>query len=486
MQIIAPTYIDDAKLVSSDIPEVPEGYAEWTAAATWMTGQRCVITTTDMHCVYECAWGTGNVNKYPPDNLSGTPVYWTYISKTNRWKLFDLIVAPDRATVGTNSTIAKWASGVKWQPDTVWDSASFSSMQATILPGLIDTVAVMNVDCTSIALILTDPDDGEVYNEIKTPSISAYVNAIYSDIPAYPNATLQVVVKNTAGSVKVGELVVGRVRTIGKARYGLGVGLVDYSAKSTDAFGNFSIVERAFSKRLDVNFTMELVTHAGIMRLLEKYRSVPLVWIVSNLYSTTVVYGFYRDLQISIPNTRIAEGSVSIEGLGGDYVHAEPIPDVYVPPWDGINHLSIEMVGNETDPLPSGSAFRLWVSGLAATKIEETPVVIEADDLDTLTVPAVPGVATSLTLYNLAGADGVCTISNATPAVVTCNGHGLADDQEVIFHTTGALPAPLVADTVYYVVYVGVNTFNLSLTAPGSTIDTTTDGSGTHTVLGKA
>jgi hypothetical protein len=108
-----------------------------------------------------------------------------------------------------------------------------------------------------------------------------------------------------------------------------------------------------------------------------------------------------------------------------------------------------------------------------------------AADTVALTVPVVPSIAITTELYELADTDGVCTISQASPAVVTCNGHGLADDQEILFQTSGALPDPLVAGTHYFVVYVGVNTFNISLTAPGSTIDTTSAGSGTHKVLGK-
>jgi len=469
MQIIDPTYIDDAKLISSDIPEVEAGYPEWDPTYSYVTGQRVVVTDTGIHNIYEATWGTANLNKYPPSNLAGTPVFWSRRSKTNRWKLFDLIVAPDRSTMGTNVTGAVWASGVKWQPNTSWSTDSFSSMQATVAPGVaIDTVAIMNVDCTSISLIMTDHSAGEVYNEVKIPTVNTAFNAIYSGLPAYANATLQVTIKNQSGAVSAGEIIVGKARTIGTARHGVGVGLVDYSAKSVDAFGNFSILERAFSKRVDCSFMMPVLTHAGILRLLEKYRSVPLVWIISNLYSTTVVYGFYRDLKVSIPNMNIAEGSLSIEGLGADYVHATPIPDPWVDPWDGKIHLTVPMV--------------LTVA-VSTSKIEEAPV---APSAIALTVPSVPTLAVSTTVFNLADTDGVCTISHASPAVVTCSGHGLADDQEILFQTTGALPAPLVAGTHYFVVAIDLDTFSVSLTAPGSTIDTTTDGSGTHKVLGKA
>lgn len=78
---------------------------------------------------------------------------------------------------------------------------------------------------------------------------------------------------------------------------------------------------------------------------------------------------------------------------------------------------------------------------------------------------------------------GTVTISNASPGVVTFTAHGLKVNDAVVFTTTGALPAPLAANTVYYVKTVATaDTFTLSATAGGTVIDTTDAGSGTHTI----
>lgn len=77
------------------------------------------------------------------------------------------------------------------------------------------------------------------------------------------------------------------------------------------------------------------------------------------------------------------------------------------------------------------------------------------------------------------------TISNASPAVVTFNAHGLKANDALVFATTGSLPAPLVSGTVYYVRSAGLtnNTFTISLVPGGSAINTTSSGSGTHTAI---
>ena len=75
-----------------------------------------------------------------------------------------------------------------------------------------------------------------------------------------------------------------------------------------------------------------------------------------------------------------------------------------------------------------------------------------------------------------------CTISNASPAVVTLNNHALFTGQRITFATTGSLPTGLTADTTYYVKRIDANTFNVSATLNGADIDTSSAGSGTHTV----
>lgn len=74
------------------------------------------------------------------------------------------------------------------------------------------------------------------------------------------------------------------------------------------------------------------------------------------------------------------------------------------------------------------------------------------------------------------------TATNATD-VCTSNGHGLADGQKArVTNSGGALPAPLAADTDYWLRDVTANTFKLAATKGGNAVDLTGDGSGTQTL----
>lgn len=78
---------------------------------------------------------------------------------------------------------------------------------------------------------------------------------------------------------------------------------------------------------------------------------------------------------------------------------------------------------------------------------------------------------------------GTPTISNASPGVVTLNGHGLLNGNKVYLTSTGALPTGLSQNTLYYVVSATTNTFSLSATLGGAAINTSSAGSGTHSLF---
>lgn len=74
------------------------------------------------------------------------------------------------------------------------------------------------------------------------------------------------------------------------------------------------------------------------------------------------------------------------------------------------------------------------------------------------------------------------TVTIASPAVITCNDHGLRNGDTVIFTTTGALPTGLTTNTQFFVINVAANTFQVSTTLNGIAVNSTGSQSGTHTL----
>ena len=80
---------------------------------------------------------------------------------------------------------------------------------------------------------------------------------------------------------------------------------------------------------------------------------------------------------------------------------------------------------------------------------------------------------------------GAFTVSIASPAVFTRNGHSLSAGDTVKFSTTGALPTGLNTTTNYFVSSAGLtaNTFQVSTTRTGASVVTSGTQSGTHTLI---
>lgn len=74
------------------------------------------------------------------------------------------------------------------------------------------------------------------------------------------------------------------------------------------------------------------------------------------------------------------------------------------------------------------------------------------------------------------------TATIASPAVLTCNNHGLRNGDVVIFSTTGALPTNLTVATPFFVINAATDTFQVSATLNGVAVNSTGSQSGTHTL----
>jgi len=78
----------------------------------------------------------------------------------------------------------------------------------------------------------------------------------------------------------------------------------------------------------------------------------------------------------------------------------------------------------------------------------------------------------------------VVTITNASPSVITSvDLSAFVNNNTVTLTTTGTLPTGFSVLTTYYIINASTNTCNLSLTpSPGTAINTSSSGSGTHTL----
>ncbi len=193
-------------------------------------------------------------------------------------------------------------------------------------------MAFVNIDATAIRVILTDPLEGVVYDEEADLNsvegiydaytyffepITRKTDVVFIDIPPYSTASVEILVTGPlSGTAKVGGCIMGLGLDIGTTEVGARVGTQDYSIKKTDAFGNYTILERAFAKK--ANFTIHIDSRLvdKLQTILATYRATPIVYVGTDSYSSTLIYGFYKSFEIEIGYADgISVCTLEVEGL---------------------------------------------------------------------------------------------------------------------------------------------------------------------------
>lgn len=284
-------------LTACNVPETDQ--TAWSAITAYVVGNRSLFN----HKIYYC--NVNNTNCQPDLNTGGVTPKWTDEGYDNRWKMFDQLV-------GSQTSQA-------------------DSITLTIAPGLIDSIAFLDVSAATIDIVMTDPTEGVVYHETLNLASGSHIVDAYTyffepiiltdaavllGIPAYSAASIAITITNTGSNAKIGTLVVGMQYDLGGTQYSPTIGITDYSTKTTDTFGNYTIVQRVFSKRMSCELFLDNTAVDALQRTLAAYRATPVVWIgADSQFSSMIIYGFYKSFSIVIPYPNNSTCSIEIEGL---------------------------------------------------------------------------------------------------------------------------------------------------------------------------
>ena len=141
--------------------------------------------------------------------------------------------------------------------------------------------------------------------------------AIFNDLPAYYNPTIRITLTGP-GSVAIGHTVFGPRVELGSLSLGASSGIIDYSRKVTDEFGDTEFVQRAFADE----FSGQLLVGNGqlnsLKRTLRDLRATPALWVGiddDNYRELLVVFGWYRSHRIAINYPDHSLVDLEIEGL---------------------------------------------------------------------------------------------------------------------------------------------------------------------------
>ncbi len=298
MRVIKSIKTTDAILTSSNIPE--DEYPTWVSAASYTALDKVIYN----HKIYEAILTHSGKTTTPDlDQLN-----WLDLGATNRYRMFDNII----------SSVSNKVGGIEF----------------TLTPNqVIDSIALLNVNATTVRVVMTDPVFGVIYDRTKElrgssevidyfsyffaplVSLAGLKTAIFLDLPSYPSATTTVYISSGVSEVEVGEVVYGVQTEVGRTNYGTSIGIKSFSRKETDEFGNVTVIKRKNSKYADYNVDIDNINLASVQRFFADIDSVPCVFIGNPAMEELIVYGFYSDFKATISFPTVSKCTLRVEGL---------------------------------------------------------------------------------------------------------------------------------------------------------------------------
>ena len=296
MRVIKSVVTTDTILTSSNILE--DEHPVWVSGTSYTALDKVIYK----HKIYErIVTGAGTT---PPDL---DQVNWLDSGYTNRYRMFDNVI----------SNVSSRTGGIEF----------------TLTPNqVINGIALLNVNASTVRVVMNDPIEGVVYDRTKELRSSSNVidyysyffapllsenleTAIFLDLPSKPTATITVYVSSGSGLVEVGEVVYGIQSVVGRTNYGTAIGITSYSRKDTDEFGKVTVVRRKNSKYADYDIDIDNTNLAFVQRLFQDIDSVPCVFIGNPEMEELIVYGFYKDFKATISFPTVSKCTLRVEGL---------------------------------------------------------------------------------------------------------------------------------------------------------------------------
>jgi hypothetical protein len=221
MKVIRPTTMTESMLISSN---AVEAHPQWSISTTYAKGARVIYGAS----IYESLVNS-NVGKQPDTSI----LEWVRVGPDNTWAMFD----PQISTQTTTST----------------------NLTVTVATGTIDSVYLGNVVGLSATITVRDGLGGPIIYQ-QTQSLTGETvgdwyqyfffdplllrnQAIFQGIPPYAGSHLTIEIEGS-GTVALGMATFGRVTMIGSTSYGASAGIIDYSRKDTNEFGETTFVQR--------------------------------------------------------------------------------------------------------------------------------------------------------------------------------------------------------------------------------------------------
>jgi hypothetical protein len=278
-------------------------YQTYSAAVTYAAGDAVIDLITHRVYVSVVSANIGNALTNPLKWYDDQIDTGDGANATNRWGMFDSIVGTSTATPGP--------------------------LLMLVVAGAIDSLAMDNVDGSSIAITMTDAANmATVYsqktdltNDATIADYDAYffddvvtVSSLYaSGIPPYYSGVIGIALIGPAPAI--GVAVLGKSFDLGGSQYGAKYGFLSYAKKVVTPAGNTRAKKGAISKRMDVTTMIDNANFDRTNSVMAELDGVPTMFIGADGFSSLIQFGLVKDFGsvISYPTNSLC--NFSIEGF---------------------------------------------------------------------------------------------------------------------------------------------------------------------------
>jgi len=244
-----------------------------------------------------------NVGSFPPDN----PTKWLDIGAVNRWRMFDYNVGSDLQTSTANLVDVSLNVAEKINTVALFNVVGSSATVRVYFGG---SVAYEKT------IILKGYDSPVGWWSFFFGPTRQVRNVVFNDLPPAVPAQIQITVNNSGDTASIGKAVVGFGRDLGFIEYGTtSSGIIDYSTKQQDSFGNYYFKVGKFVGKVDVRVVVDPGREDTVSYTLSDARAQPHAYICDTGRESLILFGRYADFTILFSTPAASYCSIQLEGI---------------------------------------------------------------------------------------------------------------------------------------------------------------------------
>lgn len=307
MRVIEPITVDESVQISTTAAS--DDTEEYDEGTTYGEGK---VVRVDKRR-YESLLDDNDT--YPPDHTPAEvgveKAQWLDLGATNPWRPYDEVLAVQCEAEEDDLVI-------EIEP-----------------PSAITAIAFFRLSGVEVAVEIQEKDEGGEWETTWEREESLVDNADVYDAWTYAylpiehradiaffdlptvivDSRIKITIVGTDGPAKVGQIVMGKQIEIGATAYGSEASIEDFSQVERDRYGNATLRRRRYAEMFRYDVQVTAGDEHRVQRRLAAYRAQPTVYIGDPDRPETVIFGYYRDFNITLSNPALSRADIEVEGL---------------------------------------------------------------------------------------------------------------------------------------------------------------------------